>query len=479
MILTTSAASALFLASALAAPPPDLDATDGPPPAEIKTVELILSPKAAPREVFRLRLLPRATERTPGDAVPIYLRLGAVQKDDRIGLIDEKAAAYLDGPLSDLPVAEVRKLVDSWAGQLQQMEYAARRRTADWNYTLPEQRDDAYNILLPDMQEMRTWGRLLAMKARVEIAEKRYDDAARTIETGLSMARQVAEGPTVINGLVGIAMASVFLNRVEELIAQPDAPNFYWPLTALPRPLVNMRDEIETEQVIGHYLLPDMNGTNAPRTDAEVSALLARLHARWVVLAKLSAHEGGKDSPSIEPDLAKFRAATLPEAKAFFKERGTSTDGMSDDRTILTFLGADFRETRDAAFKPYYLPYPEAAAYYKEAREGAERKTAAKGSKSSIVQLILPTVDHVHLAEVRLDRRVAALRVIEALRLQAAADRGEFPDSLDAIKLVPVPNDPLTGKSFGFRRDGDARVLSAPALSDRAPALSYKITARK
>ena len=71
---------------------------------------------------------------------------------------------------------------------------------------------------------MRQWGRVLAIKARVEIADGKYDDAVRTIETGLAFGRHVGGGPFVINGLIGIAIARGMLDRVDELIAQPSAP---------------------------------------------------------------------------------------------------------------------------------------------------------------------------------------------------------------------------------------------------------------
>ena len=37
-------------------------------------------------------------------------------------------------------------------------------------------------------------------------------------------------------------------DRLEELIEQPGAENFYWALSALPRPLVSLRKAMEQEQ---------------------------------------------------------------------------------------------------------------------------------------------------------------------------------------------------------------------------------------
>ena len=80
----------------------------------------------------------------------------------------------------------------------------------------------------------------------------------------------------------------------------------------------------------------------------------------------------------------------------------------------------------------------------------------------------------------RLDRRVAALRVVEAIRLYAASHDGKLPEELIQITEVPVPEDPATGKPFEYCRDGAASVLTLPeaGLSGR-PTPSYRITIRK
>ena len=54
------------------------------------------------------------------------------------------------------------------------------------------------------------------------------------------------------------------LDRVEELISQPGAPNLYWALTALPRPLVSMREALETEQRMGENMVPELARPTSP-----------------------------------------------------------------------------------------------------------------------------------------------------------------------------------------------------------------------
>jgi tetratricopeptide (TPR) repeat protein len=63
----------------------------------------------------------------------------------------------------------------------------------------------------------------------------------------------------------------------------------------------------------------------------------------------------------------------------------------------------------------------------------------------------------------RLDRHVAALQCVEALRLYAAAHKGKFPKELSRITEVLVPSDPVMQKPFVYRCTGSDAVLEAPA----------------
>ncbi len=71
--------------------------------------------------------------------------------------------------------------------------------------------------------------------------------------------------------------------------------------------------------------------------------------------------------------------------------------------------------------------------------------------------------ERAHLLMNRLDRHIAALRCIEALRFYAAAHDGKFPKELSSITEVPVPNDPVMQKQFVYRCTGPNAVLEAPA----------------
>src|SRR5205085_776071 len=78
------------------------------------------------------------------------------------------------------------------------------------------------------------------------------------------------------------------------------------------------------------------------------------------------------------------------------------------------------------------------------------------GEEREIVPLVawlMPAIQAARSAQVRLEREVAALRIIEALRMYAATHDGQLPAHLEDIKQVPVPANPATLKQFASLRN--------------------------
>jgi hypothetical protein len=440
-----------------------------------KVRELHVDPAPAPYPVLKYRLLPIESDRTPGNAAPVYLRISHEMREAVPKLINEKHGAWIDAPTGPFPVLEARGLVDQFSTRLEQLDFGARRKRCDWDYTLSEQKERAIEILLPDAQQMRTWSRLLVIKARTEIAEHNYPAAIRTIETGISFGRHVAEGPFVINNLVGIAICSQMMDCVEKLIAEPDAPNLYWALTALPRPLVNIRAAMETEQRMGEYVIPEITDLDRPRTDAEWTSLLDRLVDRLNALARMMRDQmpGGVNGKQIKA--ARLRDELLPKARAAFEGRpGLGT--MSDDRAVVLYIAEKYRAMRDDAFKYLYLPLPDAIALRTAA---ARPPDDDKAMPFGLIGQIVPRLDAAHFAETRLQLWVDSLRVVEALRMTAAQAKGELPLRLANVAVVPIPVNPVTGKPFEYSREPGGAVLIGAVPSIPVNGFHYRISIRR
>ena len=92
----------------------------------------------------------------------------------------------------------------------------------------------------------------------MQIADGKYDKAVRTLQTGYAFARHVAQGPVLVQGLVGDSIARMMSKQVETLIQQPGAPNLYWALALLPRPMIDLRLALEAEMETVYFSYPEL-----------------------------------------------------------------------------------------------------------------------------------------------------------------------------------------------------------------------------
>ena len=81
----------------------------------------------------------------------------------------------------------------------------------------------------------------------------------------------------------------------------------------------------------------------------------------------------------------------------------------------------------------------------------------------------------------RLDRDLAILQSVEAIRSYAASHKGQLPQTLAEITEVSVPQDPLRGQAFRYARTGATAVLESPAPpgGEKREELRYEITVKK
>ena len=110
-------------------------------------------------------------------------------------------------------------VVKQHANLLAEADGAARMETCDWQ--LPVRGEEPWAVQLPATQRMRDVARLLVLRTRLEIADGHYDAAIRSLQTGFAMVRDVGEQPTLISGLVGLAISGLALVEVDDLMRAP------------------------------------------------------------------------------------------------------------------------------------------------------------------------------------------------------------------------------------------------------------------
>jgi hypothetical protein len=442
---------------------------------------LAISPAAAPVPNFRYRLYPSAVERKPGNAVPIYLRFAHGRSDARKKELREKSEEWNKLPLEKLPLVEVKAFLEEHILKynLKQLDVGARRATAEWSHTLDV--GDPIGLLLPDVQEMRIHAPLLVLKARVEIAEGHHADAVRTLETGFSFSQQVGQGLFLIQSLVGVACANLFADTTLEFVERPGAPNLYWALTVLPRPLVDLRNANEFEQSMLELQFPEMADLDRSRTPEQWDAALSNFRRELERVTKLDP-DTVKPRPGTMSSDPAGKSPDLPVARKYLTEvvgmTAAHVEAMPPAQILMLYISHLYHAARDETYRGSYLPFPQGLVVN---RESVERlKTLPDTEAARLARLLLPAVQKVQLAQARLERKLAALRAIEALRLHAA-QKGELPEKLDQVTEAPVPDDPGTGRPFGYERDGQTATLTSriPGEPLNMTGLRYRITLRK
>lgn len=425
---------------------------------EPKPVRIVLHPSPASRSALQHRLLPELRDMQTGNAAVHYFRAFAPEltvqymKPDALKKIDE----LTDKPLSELKGREAGVSAPSLAA----LRDGAFATTVDWEMA-GRARRDGMQLLIPELSGVRDLARQLTGRTRVRIANGRFAEAHDDIRTGFALARHVADGPTLINGLVGVSLASTTLSRVEEWIGQPAAPNLYWPLTDLPTPLIDLRRAVEGERLLLDSAFPGWRDARPGeyRVDRE----------------KVMAFFGGVTKSDGAPipgnwSFAAITALGLPAGKAHLKSLGW-TDAQIDATPAVTVVAlhqaAEFDRIAEEFITSFGLPPAEALARIEKVSRQANSGGPMPGGRS-LASLLMPAYGQVYQARVRLDRRVAALRVIEAVRSHLTAT-GDLPDSLAAITATPVPNDPATSRPFEYRKSGaEARLILGPIPGAKA-----------
>jgi hypothetical protein len=441
----------------------------------------VLHPAPAPEPVLKYQMLPELQDHTPGNAALLYYRAFSPEWSSQIrkpGMSD-KVVKAAQTPLKSFPREEMRWL-ENFHG-LREVDRAARRQYCDWEMT-ERLRSEGINLLLPDMQGLREFGRLLAARARLEMADGHLDKAIYSLQTGFALARHTGDGPTLIQALVGNAIATLMIAQVEELIQQPQAPNLYWALTVLPRPFIDLRKPIQGEAMF----LPSSWTALAkldkkPLSGPELEKLREALTNLLSVAGSLS--QEGQDLKS-RLGLVALSVAAYPEARQLLLAAGyrpAELDAMPVLQVVVIAWVVEYNRLRDGLFRWFYLPYYEAQDGLSTER-GLTREPSRFG-RLSLAHLLLPAVSQVHVSMTRLDRRLAALRCIEAIRLYAVAHDGKLPPTLADIREAPVPLDPMLGKSFEYSTSGNRATLHAsppPVKPPRADlSLTYELTMRR
>jgi hypothetical protein len=455
---------------------------DDPP---IEPIKLRVRAALPPSPALKYVLLPELKDMTHGNGAIQYYRSFSPEWWTHPRQADwDKFADYQTISLKDLPREKL-----SWVlsyRPLKELDIGSRKESCDWDLS-ERVRKEGIGLMIPDMQKFRELATLLAVKARLQIAEGHYDEAIYTLQTGFMLGQRITEAPLLLCHLIGVSVCTQMVGQLEELMQAPDAPNLYWALTSLPHPFLNIRRALEGECLWLDVYLPQL---------PELEAALHAKHIAPISADKEKALLAGMESvlaiglydepPEINSERRRLILTGLcvkayPEAKKALVALGhsaTEIDALPVIQVVALQAVMVYQQLRDDLYKWLLLPYAEG----REGMEEADRRIRQARTRMDVVPIfmILPAVTKVAFAVARLERRIAALRALEAVRMYAAAHNGAPPASLGLIKDVPVPPDPVTGRAFEYKAAGDKVMLSGPPPGKTTPhatsVVSYEMT---
>lgn len=463
-----SATLAAVLAWAMPAAPPEV----------WLATRLTVSPAAAPDPALEYELLPRLADRTPGDAATRYNRAFLIHVPDVAKPDPEKHKGWLAAPADKFPTREVKEYLAKYALRFREVEHATRADRCDWEL-LERSRAEGFNTQLPEAVGARDVAPLLALRARVESAEGRLDGALHTLRTGFQLAKHVGEAPVLLNHLVGLSVAGHMADRLEELVQKPGAPNLYWALAGLPRPLIELRPTLEGEEFVLRGTFPMIDElSKGPVSEERANAAVKEFFRAAERLAGDKPND--KRNGALIAGVVPARHAAAKKGLIARGRPAEEVERMPPAQAVFLHAWVRYRDLQDDLTKWFRLPPPVAldGLLAVEVRTGKAKRKVTAESDLFMAPFLLTTSGYYSVlrSHVRLERRLAALRAVEALRLHAAK-AGRWPAKLEEVKEVAVPDDPFTGRAFLYKVKGDKATLTGPPL-DRSNVLRYELTVR-
>jgi hypothetical protein len=436
-------------------------------PADVRTFEL--SPVAPPKPALKYQLLfDDLGDRRPGNAAILYL--------DSILIMGPDAKEKAQKTLEAYEGKDV-KTFDSMADSLQlpnlfsELDLAARREHCDWQ---PPMREMGPYTLLPHLEPLTNGvGKLVKVRALRQIEQGQAQDALNTLRLGYELGKNIGQEPVMVSALVSVAITSRMNDALAQLMSHRQSPNLYWALSELPSQQEVFRHAMDGER---SYVVPSTPSLMKLKEGEELSGDQWRrlLEYIWRIVdagveppdAARAHRDPIKDTPPQVIDQARqhyMQAHQMPAEQV----------AKLDPTVIIgNYFWWEYQVWFDEQYKLRGLPYPLLMAHTRD--QGAQVEKVRNEQPANPFQLWDVSKSIASFA--RLDRQIAALTAVEAIRSYAAAHGGALPARLEDVSDTPVPQNPVTGKPFEYRvENGSATLADSQSLEP----LTYTIRISK
>lgn len=442
--------------------------------------ELSVYPAPEPMPALKYRLVTHDIELTDRNAAVYYLKaMGFIEQYPALRELTRRTDKWreeaqsqgkdqfppwewIEMPLDELPLDEVKDFLGLAVGQERYLRLAAYCRRCDFQNDI-RGAENPVGTLLPEIQAMRTLARYQALRCKVALAEKRYDDAIRIMRECCMMARHMGQHDCLVSALVGMAIVGMAnVSQYPFYVEQPGAPNLYWALATMPKLLVDMTAAWATEGRLLYEQFPQLKEVDETPRSVEywrllTDDLLSKWHQGFGDAVNLRL--GGKDDPAQgRAMVAGFCIAAYPSAKRYLVQTWGIPERQVDEYPVMQVVALaalrSWDELCDEELKWIYVPWP-------QGRGGVDFRERLEqiGPAAMLANLLLPALQVAHPAQVRTQRDLAMMQTVESLRAHVA-EHGRLPASLGELRL-PAPVDPFTGQPFYYRCHDQSAVLES------------------
>ena len=430
---------------------------------DTRTFELTAVAPPTPALKYQL-LFDNASDRRPGNAAILYLQSILIMGSET----KEKAQQALEAYHSD-DMARFNKLADALQhpALFDELELAGRREECDWQ---PPIREKGVETLLPHLEPL-LHGVAKAIKVRAlrQSEQGQVEEALVTLRLGYELANKMGTEPVLISGLVSLAVARTMNDGLARAMARPESPNLYWALAELPDRRAVFRRSYDGERRFLLASVPHLAKWKLGQVLTSEEWQAAMAYIRKAVLT---------DGESMPDPVLGATAENLRQARSEYAavHRLSSDDAADVDPAIALgeFYFRQYEVTGDEFYMLRGMPWP---MLLSKSQEFDTRYKQLKSDQPANPLLhSLPQLSKVTWTFARVDRELAALTAVEAIRSFAAAHDGKLPKALNEITATPASDNPATNSPFEYETKDGVATLSD---SQSEEPLTYTIKIRK
>jgi hypothetical protein len=415
--------------------------------------EFVVHAVAPELPAMKYELMVDPMDRQDGNAAPLYMQAFLMLGEKDNPIIERGQKLHEQGkPLKD--DKDLVGFIDGTGGSLDLLALAARKEQCDWGIPLREQ---GFKALLPQLHQTRVEANRLQLRAWLEMENGQTTELLDTLHMLYAMGQNTGKNSVLVSGLVGAGITVMANKLVADWTEQPDAPNLYWGLVNLPRPFISFRDAMDYERIGVIATIPVLaKGRHGGITADDWQAYIDQLSAMQSLFAPA-------EQKTLKTDLASVAMGmtALPSAKKFYADTrhlpAEQVDKLDARLLLATYYIEQYQIASDEMEKLLGLAYPERI----KAADGWKARLDTLGiDDSNLARTILPAITKSSMSFARVDRQIAALTAVHALRAYAADHGGQLPAKLEDITATPIPLNPMTGKMFDYTLEDGTATLS-------------------